>query len=347
MTEADIMMIFWAFFGTFFLAAFGIVGGLLYKGIDRKLVARLQSRVGPPITQPITDIQKLAIKQNVVPRNSVAWLFNFAPVFSLTTSIVLLLYLPIAGRPPILGKYGDIIVVLYLLAMPSLGMILGGFASSSPYATVGAQREMVMIMSYEFPLAVAVSAIAWRLAQANAGINVFSVQAIAENPLWEFDGIGMLGKVGFLMIFGAVMAVVPAKLVKIPFDAPEAETEICGGILVEYTGINFGMFYLADAVRTIAVGSLIIALFIPHGISDLVSLGDGYMVSDVNVVHFLFDTLFYLVKLFAIVFVGVTMVRAATARLKIDQITALYWVPVTITALGGLFLIILDKNPLF
>jgi len=329
----DFMLIVEAVVWTIALAAFGIFFGLLYKGIDRKLVARLQSRIGPPVHQPFYDVKKLLIKENIVPQNSVEWLFHFAPILSLTSAIVLLLYIPIAGRPPVLDGYGDVILVLYLLALPSLGMILGGLASSSPYATVGAQREAVMVMSYEVPLAIGVTAIAWRLAKFNPGLDVFALSTIAETPLW--DVVGPLGAIGFLMLFVAVMAVVPAKLVKIPFDAPEAETEICGGLLVEYSGTNFALFYLADAVRTIAVGSLIIALFIPYNLSH-------FMDSGIDALDLIIDFLFYLLKLFFVVFVGVTVVRAATARLKIDQITTLYWFPLTLLAMTGLALLVAD-----
>lgn len=338
---SELELLIRAIIGTIGLAIFGVIFGLLYKGIDRKLVARLQSRIGPPIIQPFYDVQKLRVKENIVPQNAVAWLFNFAPILSLTTSIALLLYLPIAGREAVLDGYGDIILVLYLLALPSLGMILGGLSSSSPYATVGAQREMVMLMSYELPLAIAVSAIAWRLTRFNAGLDVFSVSTIAKNTLW--DVVGPLGAIGLLMLFIAVMAVVPAKLVKIPFDAPEAETELCGGLLVEYSGSNYAMFYLADAVRTVAMGSLVIALFIPYSITDFVDVGfEGAVLMDVNMVALILDFLFYLLKLFLIIFLGVTVVCAATARLKIDQITALYWLPVTFMAVVGLSLLMVD-----
>ncbi|HID71991.1 MAG TPA: NADH-quinone oxidoreductase subunit H [Thermoplasmata archaeon] len=331
-----------AVFGTILVTIFGIVFGLIYKGIDRKLVARLQSRIGPPIIQPFYDLQKLRIKENIVPHNAVPWLFHFAPILSLTTSILLLLYIPIGGKKPILDGYGDIILVLYLLALPSLGLILGGFASSSPYASVGAQREMVMMMSYEFPLAVVVSAIAWRLTKAEPSLDVFSLSTLAEHSLWDI--VGPLGAVGFLMLFIAIMAVVPANLVKIPFDAPEAETEIAGGLIVEYSGTNLAMFYLADAVRTVAVGSLVIALFIPHNLSSFLGIDMGFTLMDINIFNFILDFLFYLLKLFLVIFVGVTVVRAATARLKIAQITSFYWLPTTLMALGGLALLVIDYS---
>ncbi|MEA2022090.1 MAG: NADH-quinone oxidoreductase subunit H, partial [Candidatus Caldatribacteriota bacterium] len=133
--------------GAIIIAFLGVVIGLFYKGIDRKLAARMQARVGPPIRQPFLDFFKLMIKENIVPQNAVPWIFNGVPVMSLVASITILFYLPVANIPPLLSGYGDIILIIYLLTLPAVGMIIGGFVSGSPYASVGAQREMVMMMS--------------------------------------------------------------------------------------------------------------------------------------------------------------------------------------------------------
>lgn len=307
---------------------------LIYRGIDRKLSARLQSRYGPPIRQPIYDVQKLMVKETVVPNNAIRWIFNGAPIIALASALVLLLYLPIGGFDPVLDGYGDLVLILYLLTIPSLAMAFGGFASNSPYATVGAQREIVMMMSYELPLATVIVALAWRLSMPGAGLEAFSLDVIQSHPLWlEVGGMGVIGLVLLLL---ALMIVFPAEVAKIPFDAPEAETEIVGGLLVEYSGRNLAMFYLADTVRTVVVGTLIVTLFFPYGLSEPLGLCEwtGLMV----------DFLFYLVKLFIVIFVGVTVVRTATARLKIDQISRLYWGYTAICAIGGLLLLWADHS---
>ncbi|MDD1706554.1 MAG: NADH-quinone oxidoreductase subunit H, partial [Methanoregulaceae archaeon] len=129
--------------GVVLVAVFGIVIGLFLMGFDRIVAARMQARIGPPLTQPFTDIRKLFAKENVVPENAIPWLFNLAPVLALAAAITILLYLPIGGFPPVLSEGGDLILVMYLLTIPALALVAGGFASGSPYATVGAQREMV------------------------------------------------------------------------------------------------------------------------------------------------------------------------------------------------------------
>jgi formate hydrogenlyase subunit 4 len=315
-----------------FIAVFGILLGLLYKGVDRILVARMQSRVGPPLTQPFRDVAKLMAKDNVVPRNAVKWLFNMMPVVALSTVLVILLYLPLGPVGPVLEGDGDLILVLYLLILPSLALVLGGFSSGSPYATVGAQREMVTIMSYEFPLAITSVSIAWLLSSTSHGWSVFSLGVIASNPVWGL--VGSTGFMGLVLLFLLMLFVMAGELGRVPFDVSKADTEIAGGLLVEYSGRNLALFYIADAVKTVAVGSLVVALFLPWNLSTI--LGLGGLTAEVV------DTLFFLVKLLAVLFVGSTLVRVSTARLRINQVVYVYWIPGVLLSLFGLLLIWVD-----
>jgi len=312
----------------------GTLLGLAYKGLDRKLAAQMQGRIGPPLRQPFFDVVKLMVKQNVVPEHAVGWLFNLMPLVALAAVATLLFYVPLGGFAPLLGGYGDLVLVLYLLALPSLAMMVGGFAASSPYATIGAQREMVMLMSYEFPLAIALVGIAWRLSVVlPAGTSVFSLGILAANPLW--GSVGPLGIVGLALLLGALLMVTPAELSKIPFDIPEAETEIAGGILAEYSGRNLALFYLADAVKMVAMGALVVALFIPYGLAAPLGLS--------GVGGAALDVVFFLVKLFVVIFLSVIVVRVAFARLKVNQVARLFFIPVTAFSFLGLVLLAADR----
>jgi len=311
----------------------GTLLGFIYKGLDRKLAAQMQGRIGPPLRQPFFDVIKLMVKENVVPEHAVAWIYNLMPLISLAATATILFYLPLGGFAPLLAGYGDLILILYLLAVPSLAMVLGGFAAGSPYATVGAQREMVMMMAYEFPLAVTFLALAWRLSVLLPGQQVFSLSVIAANPLWGV--VGPLGIVGLILLFLSLLVVTPAELAKIPFDIPEAETEIGGGIMAEYSGRNFAMFYIADAIKMVVIGSLTVALFFPYGLANVLGLA-GFWGG-------LIDVLFYLVKVFAVIFVAVIVVRVAFARLKIGQAARLFWLPVTGISLLGMLLLTIDR----
>ncbi len=324
---------FWKIIGAIIIAFLGVVLGLFYKGIDRKLAARMQARVGPPIRQPFMDFFKLMIKENIVPENAVPWIFNGAPIMTLVVSITILFYLPIGNISPLLSGYGDIILITYLLTIPAIGMVVGGFASGSPYANVGAQREMVMMMSYELPLVTTVIAIGWKLSQAYPQLNVFSLTIINSHSIWGL--VGPLGFVGTILLFVTLAIVTPGELSKIPFDVPEAETELAGGLLVEYSGRNLALFSLADAVKTIAMVSLTVILFFPCNIAHLFALNGVFAI--------IVDSLFFLVKLFLIMFMEVTFIRVAAARLKVDQVSYAYWVPLSVIGLLGLTLIFLDS----
>jgi len=330
MITIDILLL--KIIGAIVIAFLGVVIGLFYKGIDRKLAARMQARVGPPIRQPFMDFFKLMIKENIVPQNAVPWIFNGAPIMTLVSSITILLYLPVGNTPPLLSGFGDIVLIIYLLTLPAIGMVVGGFASGSPYANVGAQREMVMMMSYELPLVTVVVALGWKLSQVYPQLNVFSLAVINAHPIWGL--VGPLGFIGAILLFITLAAVTPGELSKVPFDAPEAETELAGGILVEYSGRNLALFGLADAVKTIVMASLTVALFFPYNISHLLALSGAFAL--------IADVLFFLVKMFLIMFVEITFIRVAVARLKIDQVSLAYWIPVSIIGLLGLMLIVLD-----
>jgi len=319
--------------GSVMLVLLGGFFGMLYRGIDRKLVAHMQGRVGPPIVQPFRDVQKLLMKENIIPDGAISWLFNAAPFLALTTTISLLLFIPLFGLSPILERYGDVILVLYLLIIPSLAFVVGGFASSSPYATVGAQREMIIMMSYEAPLAVVVLGIAWRISQIPDVANPFLMSTMAQYPIWNL--LGPVGIVGAVLMLLSLVVVTVGEAAKVPFDIAEAETEIAGGLLVEYSGRNLSLFYLSDVIKTFAMVSLVVALFIPYNLSPALGIRATLAAG-------IIDELFFLVKVFVVMFVSISLIRAGMARFKISQASTVYVIAMTAIALVGMFLIWVD-----
>lgn len=318
--------------GTVVLTVIGGVFGMLYRGIDRKLVAHMQGRVGPPIVQPFRDVHKLLMKENIIPDGAVSWLFTVAPFVCLITSALLLLYIPLFGQQALLAEFGGVILVVYMLILPSLACVIGGFASSSPFATVGAQREMVIMMSYESPLALAIVSLGWRIGHAT-GADPFMFSTIAQYPIWSL--VGPLGIVGVLILLFTLIVVTPGKSAKVPFDIAEAETEIAGGFLVEYSGRNLALFYVADMIKTFAMISLIVALFFPYNLSPLVGVGSPVLAGIV-------DGLFFLVKALVLMFISISVIRAGMARFKISQASWVYVIAMTFLGLVGLILIGVD-----
>ena len=321
--------------GTIAVTIIGIIVGLVLLGIDRKFAAHMQARVGPPLRQPFIDVAKLMCKDSIVPENAVVSVFNAAPLIALASAITLLLYIPMAGFYPLFGGLGDAILVMYILTVPALAMVAGGFASGSPYATVGAQREMVTMIAYEFPLAVAIVAVAWRFSMAGFA-DPFSLATMAGvgSGVVVWDIVGPLGIIGCLILLLVLAWVTPAELSRVPCDTPEAETELCGGLVAEYSGRNLALFYLAGGVKTFAMTALGVAIFLPWNISWFIGItGWTALIADV---------VFFLLKVIVVMFFSVSLIRVSMARFRINHLVSLYWGYIAIAALVGLMMIILD-----
>jgi len=318
------------------MSVFGILAGLWVAGLDRVVAARMQARIGPPVRQPFIDIAKLLTKQNIVPANAIPWLFNGAPLVALAGSITLLLYIPLSsfGFLPVLGAYGALVLILYLLAIPALAMVVGGLSSGSPYATIGAQREMVTMIAYELPLAATIIAFAWKLVHTGSPAP-FSLATLAATPIWSL--VGPLGAVGVFLLLATMVLVVPGELGRIPFDAPEAETEIAGGLIVEYSGRNLALFTLSFAVKTVVVVSLLVALFFPWNLSRWIAFSSPLTAGAA-------DAAFFVVKALLVLFFSVSLVRVSVARFRINQVVDIYWKALGSLALLGLLLIIADAR---
>jgi len=316
------------------VAVLAFAGGLVAQGIDRKLVALMQARKGPQIRQPWWDLLKLFQKENIVPAHALPWLYNSAPVMACASVATVFLYLPVAGFVPVLSGYGDMILVLYLFAWPALALVIGGFASGSPYAALGAQREMVTMISYEFPLGAVIAAFAWKLASADVA-RPFSLLAVSANPIWSH--LGVFGILGAVLLLASLILVTPGELSKVPFDASEAKSEIAEGLLVEYSGRNLALFYLSLGTKMIAMNALTVALFFPYNLSPLFP---GIHAAAAGVL----DCAFYLLKVFATMFFSVSLMRAVSARLRITQIVDVYWKLGGTMTVIGLILFMLDKK---
>ncbi|HYF94898.1 MAG TPA: NADH-quinone oxidoreductase subunit H [Symbiobacteriaceae bacterium] len=215
----------------------------LYAGLTRKLRARLQNRQGPPILQPYFDLFKLLGKEER--RVSADWIFRGAPALVLTGALAAGLFLPMAFAAP-LGAAGDGLVVIYLLTLSSVGTVLAGLASRSPFASAGASREVMLLLVVEPVLAAAFFTLGVRenaLAVAGAG-------ALTWAPSTAFAAL-------------AALAVLQAESAKLPFDIAEAETELMGGPCIEYSGPPLALLQLALMIRQTVLASFFAALFLP------------------------------------------------------------------------------------
>lgn len=297
---------------------FCFVCGMLLCGIDRKLVAKMQKRVGPPILQPFYDFFKLCGKETIVPAAASKTVFLAAPLVGLAALVVIQMFIPIFNFSAFSGM-ADIIVILYLLLIPALATILGGAASGSPYAGVGLSREMVTIISCELPLVLILLAVGKTVGNAMGTGLSFSFGDIAA---YQAAHGSLILKASMVPAAVAMLMVIPGETGNHPFDAAEAETEICEGLLAEYSGAPLGVFKLSHAVKMLTLTSMFVALF-------LGGIGTGIVAVDALIVFAL---------CVVITAVSISLVHAVTARLKIEQIFKYYWTVVSALALLSLVL---------
>ncbi len=294
-----------------------LCGGLLV-GIDRKLVARMQKRVGPPILQPFYDFFKLCGKETIVPAAASRTTFLAAPLVGLAALVVIQLFIPIHGFAAFNGM-ADVIVILYLLLIPALSAILGAAASGSPYAGIGLSREMVTIIACELPLVLVLLAIARTVGNAMGTGLCFSMNAIAE---YQAANGSLITKASMIPAAIAFAMVIPGETGSHPFDTAEAETEICEGMLAEYSGAPLAVYKLSHYVKVLTMTSLFVALFF-GGVGTGIVAVDGLIV-------------FVLCVIATALFIS--LVHAVTARLKIEQVFKYYWTVVSGLALVSLVL---------
>ncbi len=264
--------------------------------VDRKLYARLQNRIGPPWFQPFADFVKLISKEEIIPTEATALMFKLMPVLALTAVLTAFMHIPLWSSKPIISFEGSVIVVVYLLTLPTLAFFLAGWSSSSLYSTIGAVRTLTQLFAYEVPLLLAVLAPAlvahtWSLGK--------MVEFYSAHPLLTLPNL-----IGFLVALVALQG----KLERVPFDIPEAETEIVGGTFTEYSGRLLGLFRLAIDMEMVVGASLVSAVFLPFGFG----LGPvaGFVI--------------YLAKVLFIVFL-LALLRTVTARLRIEQMVEFCW----------------------
>ena len=285
---------------------FCFVVGLLLCGIDRKMVAKMQKRVGPPILQPFYDFFKLCGKETIIPAAASKTTFLIAPLVGLAALVVLQLFIPIHSFTALSGM-ADIIVILYLLLIPAMSAMLGGAASGSPYAGIGLSREMVTVISCELPLVLVLLAVG----KAVGGESVtFSFNEIAN---YQIINGSLITKASLIPAAIAMLMIIPGETGNHPFDTAEAETEICEGLLAEYSGAPLGVYKLSHAIKMLTLTSIFVALF-------LGGLGTGIVVVDAIIMVALCTVLTILT---------ISFVHAVTARLKVEQVFKYYWTVVT------------------
>ena len=281
---------------------FTAIAGLLTSWVDRKVTAMVQMRVGPPLLQPFHDMRKLFVKETCVPEGGSVGLFLLAPLLGLAAVALASMILWRTLLDHDATFVGDLIVLIYLLVMPALGVILGSFASRNPLASLGGSREVKLMIAYELPMVLAILVPVIQAGSIRLG-DLLAGQA----PVTTISGI-------LALLVG--IACMQAKLTIVPFDMPEAETELTGGALIEYSGPPLAMFKLTRAMMLFTLPLLLVVLFF------------GGLLSGPLWQRWLIGFLAWFVL------VAITVVlRNTTPRVRIDQAVRFFWGPVSVVAL--------------
>ena len=323
MTSLEII---WALFYILIFPGFLFISffSMTVQWIDRKLGAKFQKRVGPPFIQPLADFIKLLTKEDIVPAKADAKMFSIVPIVGLTSVLTAFIYIPfyMVGSPVSFSV--DLLVVLYLLTVPTLAIFLAGWNSSNLFGQIGSMRAITQLISYEIPFFIAmlipaILAGSWSISE------ILNYQV---NNLWFIISPAALA-------FLIAIITLQGKLERLPFDSPEAETEIVGGPLADVSGRRFALFKFMLDVELVVGAALIAVLFLGGG-DIFIDMGDMHWFV-VNLIGFIV----LMVKILFIVLI-LSVIKFSVARLRIDQMVKFsysFMIPLSLLQLAIVILV--------
>jgi NADH-quinone oxidoreductase subunit H len=290
--------------------------------VERRVSAFIQNRIGPNrvgpfgLLQPIADVLKLFVKEDIVPKAANKTIHDLAPVISITVALSAFAVIPLGDTITIFGRTVKLqlanvnVGILYIVALASLGVygiVLSGWSSNNKYSLLGGLRSSAQMISYELSLGLSIIGVLMvagtlqmdKIVQAQYG--------------WEWNIF--LQPIGFVTFLVASFA----ETNRLPFDLPEAEPELVGGYHTEYSGLKFGLFFLAEYANIITASAVITTLYLggwqfPYlqtfGLPDI-------MVSIIQILTFMFKV--------ALVLFFFIWVRWTIPRFRYDQLMNLGW----------------------
>ncbi|MEM4608712.1 MAG: complex I subunit 1 family protein [Candidatus Methanomethylicaceae archaeon] len=281
---------------------FLIIISFIYEWIDRKFFARVQARYGPLYTgksgilQPFADFLKLLSKEDIIPTIAEKFIFSITPIIYASIPLIILSIIPINGRA-IINFEGDIIFIMFLSAMVTLSVFLAGWSSLGSFSRVGSIRSVLQMLSYEIPFGL--SLIGPAIVAKSLSLSKI-VEWQINNSTWFL----WLQPIGFAVMLISLLA----ELERIPFDIPEAETEIVAGWMTEYGGRRLALLRLGKNLELLMASMLISSVYLGGGVQ----------------LYFIPPVVILLIKSI-IVLIIMSFVRAIFARFRIDQVTSGMW----------------------
>ena len=280
---------------------------------ERKIIGYMQVRVGPNRVgprgwlQPIADALKLLTKEIIIPTNASRFLFLLAPVLSLTPALAVWAVVPFDDGMVLADINAGLLYVLALTSVGVYGVIIAGWASNSKYAFLGAMRSAAQIVAYEIAMGFALVGVL----MVGGSLNLGDIVRAQEGGIFHWFWLPLLPLFVVYFISGV------AETNRAPFDVAEGESEIVAGFHVDYSGMAFAVFFLAEYANMIMIAALAAMMFMGGWLSPIPGFGDG--------IHwFLLKT-----SLFLFLFLWF---RATFPRYRYDQIMRLGWkvfIPIT------------------
>ncbi len=301
--------------------------------MERKVIAWAQSRLGPMragpygILQALADPIKLILKEDITPSKADKYVFTLAPIMSLVPALVAFAVIPFGPDP--FYYISDINVgLLFILSVTSIGVygiILGGWASNSKYPLLASLRASAQLISYE--IAVTMTLVSVILTAGTLSL-VGIVEAQLESGIW----FGFVQPVAFALVFIGGLA----ETNRVPFDLPEAETELTGGFHTEYSGMRFSLFFLAEYANIIVISAVVAILFLGGWLRPFPNVA---ALSFLDVVP---AWIWFIGKIFVFLYVFIWL-RATLPRYRYDQLMSLGWKLFIPIAIGNLVLTAIAK----
>lgn len=284
-------------------ALFLLVLAFFYEWINRKFFARLQNRYGPMYTgpwgilQPFADFLKLLSKEDIMPITADTLLFSLAPVFYSVLPLTAMFIIPVASQAGLISFEGDLIFVLFIFTLIVVTIFLSGWCSMTRFSVIGGVRAALQMLGYEIPMALAIVGPA--IVAKSLSISGI-VKWQQSNMIWNV----LLQPLGFAILVICLLA----ELGYVPFDIPEAETEIVAGWQTEYSGRKLALFRLGKDLELVFVSALLVSLYLggPQPVWIVPSI------------------VIFLIKTIAVVLLF-TLLRAVFARFRIDQMISGMW----------------------
>ena len=299
---------------------------------ERKVIGSMQVRVGPNrvgwkgLGQPFADLFKLLTKEVIVPTNSSRFLFLTAPVLSLAPAFAAWAVIPFTGDLVLADINAGLLYVLAMTSIGVYGVIIAGWASNSKYAFLGAMRSAAQIVAYEIAMGFALIGVL----MVSGSLNLGDIVRAQDGGFFSWFLIPLFPLAIVYFISGV------AETNRAPFDVAEGESEIVAGFHVDYSGMAFAVFFLAEYANMIMIAVLTVVMFLGGWLSPVSFIPDGIHWFLIKTVFMLFFFLWF---------------RATFPRYRYDQIMRLGWkvfIPVTIVWIAVVgFAIYFDIGPWF